>query len=209
MDMQVPDSSLLCCPHCGARPPESGGAANCQFCGGRVAPRQSCKLTILKALLWLVSAYRIWSLALFVWAIGHLLAVGGFASYFVAFLIIVPFTAALGISYVTRNAVSPWIVSFLLLVDLGVVIAPEHRILPMLNMFPMLPRTQSRILSWYFLVYGMLQFVILPPVAFSRSMWTAWRGGTPVLHVGICLFGFAVWGLIIFILIMAAIQAWG
>lgn len=111
-------------------------------------------------------------------------------------MVLFPFTVALAIAHRTRNAPSRWIVAFLVLVDLGVILAPAHQICPWLNMFPEIPLTQNRIISWYILVYAALQFGLLPPVVFVRSLRTAWRGQTPALAIWICLFGFAVWGLL-------------
>jgi hypothetical protein len=110
-------------------------------------------------------------------------------SFFCLFLILFPFGMALGISYQMGDATSRWIVAFLILVDLGVIFAPEHQLLPFLNMFPGLPKTENRILTWYFVVYGTLQFVVVPPVVFSRSLRTAWRGSPPALAPWICWFG--------------------
>jgi len=112
---------------------------------------------------------------------------------------------ALGISYRLRDATPRWIVTFLILVDLGVIIAPEHRLFPRLDLFPEIPRTQSRILSWYILSYFALQFIAAPPVAFFRSLRTAWRGGRPALALWICVFGLAVWGLLASVVLLLAI----
>ena len=108
-------------------------------------------------------------------------------------------------AHLTRHAPSRWLVAFLVLVDLGVIFAPVHSPWPGLNMFSTIPRTQSRILSWYFIVYFLLQFVVVPPVVFVRSLATAWRGGKPALAPWICAFGFAVWGLLMFVCTMIAI----
>ena len=72
-----------------------------------------------------------------------------------------------------RNATSRWIIAFLILVDLGVVLARAHQIFPWLNLFPEIPRTQNRIISWYILVYVTLQFGVVPPIVFVRSLRTA------------------------------------
>jgi hypothetical protein len=183
------------CPACETLLPY--GASGCAFCGVRP---QGQRNSIWNSLLWLVKAYRTWSLGVFAYALIQLAMVGHPAKYFFLFLILFPFGMALGISYRMGDATSRWIVAFLILVDLGVIIAPEHQFLPFLNLFPMLPRTQNRILTWYFLVYGMLQFVVLPPVMFFRSLRAAWLGRRPALATWICCFGLAVWGLIVTIL---------
>ncbi len=141
--------------------------------------------------------YRTWSLGVLASAVIQLLLVGDFKSFYAGFFVLFPFAMAIGISYRMRPATSRWIVAFLVLVDLGVILAPAHWIFPRLNMFQELPLTQSRILSWYFLVYITLQFGVVPPVAFGRSIHTTWRGGKPVLALWICVFGLAVWGLFV------------
>ena len=120
-----------------------------------------------------------------------------------------PFSAwRLGVSFLTRNATSRWIIAFLVLVDLGVILAPAHQILPRLNFFPELPRTDSRILSWYILVYTTLQLGIAPPVVFFRSLRTAWRGKKPPLATWICLFGLVAWAIFMFVVTMGVITIW-
>ena len=189
------------CPTC--KSPFSEGSERCDFCGGRL---QSHRPRLLRSILWLVKAYRTWSLGLFAYALYHLLKIGAVESYFALICVVVPFGMALAMSYRMGDSTSRWIVSFLLLVDVGIVIAPEHQLFPMLNMFPQLPRTQNRILTWYFLVYGSLQFLVAPPVAFFRSLRTAWRGQKAALAPWICLLGFAVWGLIVTILVLLALH---
>jgi hypothetical protein len=190
------------CPICES--PFTEGSARCDFCGGKL---QSRHRPLLPTLLWLLKAYRTWSLGLFAYALYHLLRIGAFESYFALLCVVVPFGMALALSYRMGESTPLWIVSFLLLVDVGIVIAPEHQLLPMLNLFPQLPRTQNRILTWYFLVYGSLQFVVAPPVMFFRSLRTAWRGKKAALAPWICLLGFAVCGLIVAILVMLALHA--
>jgi hypothetical protein len=185
------------CPDCDT--PYMEGSSGCEFCG-RKPPGQ--RNPFLRGLLWSVKAYRMWSLCLFTYALFHLAGLGHAGAYLCLFLILFPFGMALAISYRMGDATSRWIIAFLILVDLGVIIAPEPQLLPWLNMFPQLPITQNRMLTWYFLVYCMLQFVALPPIVFSRSLRTAWGGGKPALAPWICLFGFAVWGLIVTILSM-------
>ena len=152
---------------------------------------------LVRGLIRLAGAYRVWSLGVFAVALIELIAVGDVRSCFLAVLVLIPFGAALAVACRSREYTSPWIVAFLVLVDFGVIIAPLHQVLPWLNLFPELGRAENRILTWYFLVNGVLQFVIAPPVAFARSLRTARRGGTPTLGVGICLAGFAVWGLLV------------
>jgi hypothetical protein len=66
--------------------------------------------------------------------------------------------------------------------------------------------TESRIISWYILVYFTLQFVIAPPIIFVRSLRTAWHGGKPALSAWVCVFGLAAWGLFMFIMTMSVIM---
>jgi hypothetical protein len=187
------------CPHCSM--PLTDGASRCSFREGTL---QRQPHLLLSSLLWVVKAYRLWSLGVFAYALSRLAMVGKVESYYVLFLVIFPFGMALAISYRLGDATSRWIVAFLILVDVGVILAPEHRLLPKLNLFPDLPLTQSRILTWYLLIYAWLQFVVLPPVVFSRSLRTARRGGQPALASWICLLGFAVWGLIVTVVVLLA-----
>ncbi len=200
--MGLPDESVLQCPHCGTL--LNVAELRCGFCGRSLRRQWDA---VLNGLLWLVKAYRIWSLGVFVFAVIHLLRIGAFTSYFAFFFVVLPFGTALAIAFWKGDAVSRWIVAFLILIDLGVILAPEHRILPMLNMFPEIPRTQNRILSWYFLVYVALQFVVVPPVVFFRSLRTAWSGGKPALATWISFFGLTVWSLFVLILVLAGISA--
>jgi hypothetical protein len=166
-------------------------------------------MRVVTGLIWVARAYRQWSLVVFASAIVDLLWVGNAKSFFFGFMVLFPFTAALAIAHWTRNAPSRWIIAFLVLVDLGVLLAPAHLICPWLNMFPEIPRTQNRIISWYILVYATLQFGVLPPVVFVRSLRTASRGETPALATWICLFGFAVWGLLMSIVVGVATTGMG
>jgi hypothetical protein len=191
----------LRCPWCDT--PFTERSVRCDVCGKRFQGRDHILLDLLLSM---VKAYRVWSLALFGFAVFHLIAIGQLKTYYAFFLIAFPFGMALSISYRMGNATSRWIVVFLILVDFGVVIGPEHQILPILNLFPEMPRTQNRILTWYFLVYATLQFVVVPPVVFFKSLRTAWRGEQPALEIWICLLGLAVWGFIIFILVMLAVE---
>ena len=187
------------CEGCGSPPSGDLSVGSCPACGRGLLEQNkpSVAYKVRQRLVWLAKAYRVWSLGLFAVAILHLILVGQFKNYFAAFLVILPFSTALIMSYQFGERTSGWIVTFLILVDLGVIIAPEQQILPKLNMFPQIPRTQNRILSWYILVYISLQFVALPPVAFFRSLRTAWRGNQPTLSPWICLLGFAVWILVV------------
>ena len=148
------------CPHCGAWQTGGDRVALCPFCDGELpwAEPPGSHNSVLKGLLWLALAYRQWSLVVFAGAIIDLLSVGNSKSFLFGFTALFPFTLALGIAYRTRNATSRWIIAFLLLVDVGVVLAPAHQIFPCLNLFPEIPRTQNRIISWYILVTGALQF---------------------------------------------------
>jgi hypothetical protein len=181
----------------------SDGSSRCSFCGEWLKAQPNA---FLNALNWVVKAYRGWSLGVFGFAVLHLLAMDHIKSIVFLFYLILPFGGALAISYRQGAETSRWIVIFLILVDLGVIIAPDHWILPALNMFPDLPRTQNRILTWYFLVYVSLQFVVAPPVFFFQSLRIAWSGVRPPLASWICLFGLAVWGLIVAIIVMLATQ---
>ena len=192
------------CPGC--ETPLPPRAAICPFCGEK-APRRDDSRTVGRALLWLVKAYRTWSLGLFAYAVMHLFLVGKFQSYFVLFLVAFPFGMALAVSYAKGDATPRGIVAFLILVDLGVIIAPAHQILPMLNLFPDLPKTQNRILTWYFAVYFLLQFVLAPPYVFFGSLRTAWRGGRPPIALWICLFGLATWSFIVFLVTVFVVRA--
>ena len=197
-----------CCPWCNALRIGDDEAKTCLQCGG-ILPRQdhhSVGHYVRKRLVWLVKAYRVWSLGVFTVAVFHLILAGQFGNYFAAFLVIFPFTTALALSYRLGDRTPGWIVTFLILVDLGVIIGPEHQILPKLNLFPQIPLTQNRILSWCFLVYATLQYVVMPPIAFFRSLRTAWYGGRPALSPWICLFGFAVWGFVAMIFTMLLIN---
>jgi hypothetical protein len=160
----------------------------------------------LKALIRAAQGYRIWSLGVFAVAVIHLLRVGDSKSFFFGFIVLFPFAMALGISLLARAATPRWIVAFLVLVDLGVILAPAHGVFPWLNMFPEIPRTQNRILSWYFLVYATLQFGVAPPLAFGRSLHTVWHGGKPALATWICVFGLAVWGLLVSVISLCMIM---
>jgi hypothetical protein len=186
------------CPHCGAWQTGDDSEARCRFCDGALAraDRRLGDRPVLKLLIRLAQGYRHWSAGALAVAVVHLLRVGGAESIFVGFLVLVPFSMALAIAYLTRGATSRWLVAFLVLVDLGIILAPAHGIFPRLNLFPQIARTQSRILSWYMLVYATLQFGVAPPVAFGRSLHTAWRGGKPGLAPWICILGLAVWGLL-------------
>ena len=196
------------CPHCDAWQPAVGSAARCPFCGARLPwERPPCgRNPIVNGLIRVAHAYRIWSLGVFAVALIQLLRVGDVPSLFFAFVVLVPFGTALGISFVARGATPWWIVAFLVLVDLGVILAPAHGIFPRLNLFPGIPWTPSRILSWYVLVYVALQFVALPPVVFVRSLRTVRRGGKPLLSPWICVFGFLVWGLFVTIVTLVIVM---
>jgi hypothetical protein len=203
---------LVVCPCCGAWQPGEDRAPTCLFCDGELPPlanRPRARPRFVTGLIWTASAYRQWSLAVFAGAIVQLLLVGGAKSFFFGFVVLFPFTSALAVAHWTRNAPSRWIIAFLVLVDLGVVLAPAHQICPWLNVFPEIPHTQNRILSWYILVYATLQFGVAPPVVFVRSLRTAWRGQTPALATWICLFGFAVWGLLMAIVVGVAATGMG
>ena len=163
---------------------------------------------IFAGLIGMARAYRVLSLGMFAFAVLHLARLGDSESYFLLFLVVFPFSMALAISYRVPGPPNRWIVAFLLLVDLGVIIAPEHRILPMLHHFWAIPETQSRILTWYFLVYATLQFGILPPVAFARSLRTARGGGRPTLGPWVCVFGLGAWGLVASLLTFSLIRSW-
>jgi hypothetical protein len=199
MDPLSHDDPEQHCPHCGAWQTGGDRTAACPFCGGQLPwvnpPRGH--FPVLRGLMWVARAYRQWSLLVFAGAIVDLLWVGDSKAFFSGFMVLFPFTMALAIAYRMGRATSRWIIAFLVLVDLGVVLAPAHHIFPWLSFFPEIPPTQNRIISWYILVYATLQFGVLPPIVFVRSLQTAWRGGKPPLATWICLFGFAVWGLLI------------
>jgi hypothetical protein len=139
-------------------------------------------------------------------AVIRLLQVGDAKAFWCGFFVLFPFATAIALSYLKGAATTRWLVAFLVLVDLGVILAPAHGIFPWLNLFPELPRTPNRILSWYFLVYGTLQFGLAPPVAFARSLRTAWRGESPTLRPSICVLGLAVWALLMFVASMVLIK---
>jgi hypothetical protein len=198
------------CPHCGTwQTTGDDRQATCHFCHGRLTRERRSELSgkIRKGLTWLARGYRQWSLAIFAGAIVELLWLWNAKSFLFGFVVLFPFTVALALAHWTRkrNATSRWIIAFLVLVDLGVVIAPTHQILPWLNMFPEIPLTQNRIISWYVLVYFTLQFGVVPPVALGRCLRTAWRGEVPALSTWICLFGFAVWGLLMSVVAMVVV----
>ena len=198
------------CPHCGAWQAGGDRAARCAFCDGELAPkvRPAGQIPFLNLLIRAAGAYRRWSLAVFVGAVIALLRVGEIKSFVFGFIVLFPFSMALWLAYRMRNATSRWIIAFLVLVDLGVIFAPAHQIFPRLNFFPEISRTQNRILSWYIVVYVTLQFGVAPPIAFVRSLRTAWRGGKPALATWICVFGFAVWGLFVSVVSMGVIMTW-
>jgi hypothetical protein len=195
------------CPQCDAWQPAVGNSARCSFCGAKFpwGHQPLGRNPIVNGLIRVAHAYRIWSLGVLAIALIQLLSVGDVPSLFFAFVVLCPFGTALGISFVARASTPWWIVAFLVLVDLGVILAPAHGILPWLNLFPRIPRTPSRILSWYVLVYVALQFIVLPPVVFVRSLRTARRGGRPLLSPWICVFGFLVWGLFVSIVVLVIV----
>jgi hypothetical protein len=180
--------------------PFAVGSTSCDLCGLRLQGQRS---PLWSGLLWSVKGYRVWSLGFFAYALIKLALTGQPGAYFSLFLILFPFGMALGLSYRMGDATPRWIVAFLILVDLGVIIAPQHQFLPRLGMFLGVPRTENRILTWYVLVYALLQFVLAPPVFFTKSLRTSWRGGKPALAPWICYFGFVVWGIIVTILTIA------
>jgi hypothetical protein len=161
---------------------------------------------VLKGLLWVAKGYRAWSVGIFAVAVIRLLQVGDAKAFWCGFLVLFPFATAIALSYFKGPATTRWLVAFLVLVDAGVILAPAHGIFPWLNLFPELPRTPNRILSWYFLVYGALQFGLAPPVFFIRSLQNAWCRGTPVVRPWICLFGLSVWAMLVFVSAMVIIK---
>lgn len=198
------------CPHCGAWQTRGDRAAQCPFCDAE-RPRGNHprgQHPVLKGLIRVAQAYRHWSLAVFIGAVIDLLRVGNSKSFFFGFVVLFPFGMALWLAYLTRNATPRWIIAFLVLVDIGVIFAPAHQIFPWLNFFPEISQTRNRILSWYILVYVTLQFGVAPPIAFVRSLRTAWHGGKPSLATWICVFGFAVWGLFVSVVTLGVITTW-
>jgi hypothetical protein len=157
-------------------------------------------------LVWIAKGYRAWSLGVLAVAVIQLLLVGDAKSFWCGFFVLFPFATAIAVCYLRPAATTRWLVAFLILVDLGVILAPAHGVFPWLNLFPEIPRTPNRILSWYFLVYGSLQFGVAPPVALVRSLRTAWRGGQPAVRPSICVFGLAVWALLMFVATMVIIK---
>jgi hypothetical protein len=61
--------------------------------------------------------------------------------------------------------------SFFALIAIGILLAPIQGILPRLNCFPDLPRTENRLLSWYMAVYMFYMPGILPPYIAVRNLW--------------------------------------
>ncbi len=196
------------CPECGAWLPGGERGTPCPSCGGAIPSSGPARHPIWAGLAWLAGAYRIWSLGVFALALYHLVRLGDAGSYFLLFMVVFPFGMALALSCWMPGPPNRWLVAFLLLVDVGVILGPEHRILPMLHQIRALPETQSRILTWYFLVYATLQYGIMPPVGFGRSLRTAWRGGRPTLRPGICVFGLALWGFVASLLTYGVITSW-
>jgi hypothetical protein len=199
----------LICPRCGAILAAAEGIGPCRACvterSAEGVPRR--RPAFLRVLISMAHAYRAWSLGIFSLAVIELLRLADARAFWLGSLILFPFGAALAIAYRRGTASSRWLVAFLLLVDFGVIIAPAHRFLPGLHLFPELRPTQSRILAWYFLVYFTLQFVVAPPIAFGRSLHTAWRGDRPVLAPWICVFGLLVWGLVM-VLVILLLKSW-
>ena len=208
MDPRLSDELAQQCPHCGIWQTNGDQSLRCSICDGALPsgyrPRGNSH-PVLYALIRVVQAYRIWSVILFLGAVIRLLQIGGAKSFFFGFIVLLPFSAALGLSFFAR---SRWLIAFLVLVDIGVILAPAHQLFPGLNFFPELPLTASRMISWYILVYVTLQFVVAPPIVLGRSLRIAWRGEKPPLAVWICVFGSAVWGLLMFIIAMSMITAW-
>ncbi len=210
MDPQTHDELERRCPHCGAWQPGGEGSSRCHFCDGELAggiPHRG-RYPVLNGLIKVAQAYRRWSLGVFVLALIELLRTGGVESFFFGFLVLVPFGTALGISFQEGPRLPHGSSPFSRWWTLESILAPAHQILPGLNMFPAIPRTQNRILSWYFVVYVTLQLVVAPPVVFGRSLRTAWRGGKPALASWICVFGFLVWGLFLSIVLLGVIVKW-
>jgi len=198
------------CRHCGAELKADDQGDRCLFCGEKLAWQDLGvrRHPVLKLVIWLAEGYRVWSLGLFVAALIPLLRIGDVKSLFFGFIALFPFGMALWIAFRTRPATSRWIVAFIVLVDLGVIVAPFHGVLPWLNMFPEIPRTENRILSWYCLVYTTLQFGVAPPVVLGRCLHTAWRGGRTALAPWICVFGLAVWLLLVSVAMLGVITSW-
>ena len=186
------------CPRCGTQLMETESADRCWFCRGDLPRKKSSprRNPLARGLVASAHGYRAWSLGVFALALLDLLRIGDARAFWVGFMVLFPFGTALAIAWVFGESTPRWIVAFLLLVDLGVIFAPAHQILPGLNLFPELRQTQSRILTWYFLVYGTLHFGVAPPIVFARSLRTSWSGAVPIIAPWICVFGFLVWGLL-------------
>jgi hypothetical protein len=144
----------LRCPNCGAWEGGDDRAATCSFCTGALpwAYRPRRQASAQKGLIWGARAYRQSSLLVFAGAIVELHWLANVKAFFFGSVVLLPFTEALWLAHRTRNA---WIIAFLVLVDLGVILAPAHQIFPWLNMFPEIPRTldSSVISCWSQIIF--------------------------------------------------------
>jgi len=169
--------------------------------GGKLGARRSAGLRFLlaRAAKWGERFHCYWLAAAFIAAVGQLFLLQG-ADLGIVLLFLIPPTLAFGIlsNPAASNLTRALSYGFLALIGVGVVLGPQHDILPGMDGWKgQLPRTQSRILTWYTGVYLLYFLGILPPVTFGSSLRRRRRGEPPALAPDICYLGLFTWLLLI------------
>jgi hypothetical protein len=85
---------------------------------------------------------------------------------------------------------------FFALIGVGILLAPMQGVLPRLNCFPKLPRTENRLLSWYMAVYLFYMPGVLPPYIALRNLWLQWHRKPVEFSRPTCWLMLFVWGLL-------------
>jgi hypothetical protein len=151
-----------------------------------------------KSLYQLLTSFHHYGLALtFIFTVSNLFILQNRSPGVILLFILPPSCALLLLDSSRASRMSKILaISFLCCIGICIELALIQTLLPKFNFFPQLPRTQSRILSFYVAVYLFYFLVLLPPICFGRSLYLKKVGEQPYLHPNICYLGLFSWGVL-------------
>lgn len=144
----------------------------------------------------------------FFFAVGRLFFINGGDPRVIPLFVLPPIAAfAIARSKKTSRSTAWLAESFLVVAGAGVVLAAFDLLPAPFDQFPLLPRADNQLLSWYVVIYTLYFMFIIPPYALGRSLWHHRRGEPAELAPFICWLGLATWSLV-FVAAIGAAARW-
>jgi hypothetical protein len=148
---------------------------------------------------WLENGHKLWLVAAFIYAIGHLLILRN-GDPRAVFLFLVPPILAFGILSSPKPSRPMRFAAqlFLGLVAVAIILGEQPLILQnMRPLFPGVPREQDRVLTFYLGAYSLFIMGFLPGYVFIVSLYRHSRGEAASLTKPTCYLGLATWLLLL------------